>query len=81
LARACADAGDVIFKRYEFERGDLVDIDETRGPRESHRHHRNQALTARDQFDVFAVPAQQFARVVDRSGAHIIERGWLQIAL
>jgi len=65
LSGARANARCLVYERNEFEGSDLIDVDEPRWPRETHRHHRSQALSARNQLDIVAVLAQQFARFAD----------------
>ena len=65
LPGAGANARCIAFECDEFEGSDFIDVDEPRWPRETHRHHRSQALSARNQLDIVAVLAQQFARFAD----------------
>ena len=78
LARARADAHGVGFERDEFQRGDLVDVDQPGRAQQAHRHHRHQALPAGDELGVVAVLRQQLAGLVDRGGADVFKGGRFQ---
>jgi hypothetical protein len=47
MAYAGRDREHVVIDCQSIEAGDIVDIDQMRGPRDAERHHRHQALAAR----------------------------------
>ncbi len=52
LARAGADGERAVAQRDEIERGDAVDVEEQRRPRQPHREERHQRLSAGDDLRV-----------------------------
>jgi len=74
LPRARPGARQIFFDCDEFQRGDLVDVDEPGGAREAHRHHRHEALASGEELRTVAVASEQRAGFDDRCGAGILER-------
>ncbi len=73
LPRACARAHGVGLDGHEFQRRDLVDVDQPARAQQPERHHGDQALPARNELGVVAVLPQQLAGLVDRGRAGIVE--------
>ena len=78
LARAGAHAHGIGFGRDEFQRRDLVDVDQPGRAQQPERHHRHQALAAGDDLGVVAVLRQQRAGLLDRGRTGVFKWGRFQ---
>ena len=54
--------------------GEVVDVDQPLGPGQPELHHRQQAVPAGDDPGLGAVAFEEFERVADAGGAHVVER-------
>src|ERR1700693_958349 len=73
MRRERADRAMTAGPRDVRQLGDALQIDQRLRPGQSQLHHRNEALTAGENFRDLALPEQQ-QRFLDRMGAEIIER-------
>jgi hypothetical protein len=77
----CPDAEALSFERHVAQPRDAPDVDERCGARQSEVHHRDKALTARNELGVLAESVQQVDRFFNGRGTVVLEATRLYEAL